>query len=180
MKNIRINTLLIISLFVGCILVIRLFSIQVLSHEKYKSQAQNQYTAIQSIAAKRGDIASGDGYTLASTQTYYLLFAEPKKLVDKQTAAGQLNTIFSGKKDRFIELLNMDLYWVALQHNVSPFQRDAITKLGITGLGFEDKERMGLTLGASAALEYVFSLFGPKSHDVKQCGGIFCSKICSS
>ena len=33
----------------------------------------------------------------------------------------------------------MDLYWVALQHNVSPFQRDAITKLGITGLGFEDE-----------------------------------------
>ena len=30
-----------------------------------------------------------------------------------------------------------------------------------TGLGFEDKERMGITLGASAALEYVFSLFGP-------------------
>src|SRR3990167_5840547 len=79
----RINILLSFFVFGAILLSAKLFIIQVLNHEKYKAMAQEQYWESQNIPSKRGDILSAEGLPLASTQTYYLLYVEPRKISDK-------------------------------------------------------------------------------------------------
>lgn len=54
----RINFLMFFSFAVCAIFIFRLFSIQVLAHEDYKTQAKEQYWDLQEIPSKRGDILS--------------------------------------------------------------------------------------------------------------------------
>ena len=96
--DLRINVLLFFFVAGAVLLAGKLFIIQVLNHEKYKSIAQEQYWDSQNIPSKRGDILSKDGLPLASTQTYYLLYMEPKKIKDKYTFVNNTVNLLSEVK----------------------------------------------------------------------------------
>lgn len=78
------------------VIIAKLFSIQILNHEKYSAMAQDQYTDLYEIPAKRGDILSRDGYILAGTQINYLMYAEPKVISNKHKTAHELAELISG------------------------------------------------------------------------------------
>ncbi|HXK52709.1 MAG TPA: penicillin-binding protein 2 [bacterium] len=137
------------------VLIVRLFFIQVLGHEKYKALAQDQYWNLQEIPAKRGDILSSDSYKLATTQVSFLLYAQPKVLLNINDAAQRLSetltsfVVFEDERSRLeykektyakiYDSLNLDLYWVRLASGLDPDQKAAIESLGITGIGFEEQ-----------------------------------------
>lgn len=130
--------------FLSFIAVIKLFSVQVLSHQSYSARAFNQYANYIKIPAKRGEILASDGYPLASNQVSYLLFAEPKKLKDTKKLIESIISLLppeiaQGESKRLEKLLNLNLYWVALEHNLSPVQKDMIEKQKIEGVGFEEE-----------------------------------------
>src|SRR3989344_4835130 len=79
-RNIRIDLVSAVFLAVCILLVVRLFTIQILDHVKYKALAYDQYWSSQIIPTNRGSIYSSDGYPLAETQASYLIFVEPKKI----------------------------------------------------------------------------------------------------
>lgn len=152
--NLRINLVIIGFTAVSAIFIVRLFTLQVLSHAKYKALAQDQYWNTQDLPAKRGDILSSDGFRLASTQTYYLLYAEPQKVIDKYKTANMIAeklvsyknipeetdraAEFKRNYDRILEIFNSNLVWAILSKNLSPVQRDDVASLNLPGIGFED------------------------------------------
>ena len=160
--NFKLNLLLWGFLFVSVIFVIKLFFIQIIDHEKYKALAQEQYWNLQDIPARRGNILSRDGFMLATTQTYYLLFIEPQKVENKDKLIRNLSESLSLIKsadesireeeksvqklqlkatyeEKIEGIVNSGLYWVILEHNLTPLQKEEIEKLGLVGVGFEEE-----------------------------------------
>ena len=146
--------------------LIKLFFIQVVDHGKYEIAAKDQHIGSTDVPAQRGNIYSSDTYLLAGTETYYLMFGEPKKISDKDALAEKLAkytasqpyavdaiesspsaslvsaTIAEREKEKLSKyqgLLNQDLFWVALEHNISPDQKAEIEKLNLVGIGFEEE-----------------------------------------
>ena len=145
----RANFLIAVFLMLSVILSFRLFTIQVLQHKEYKAMAQSQYWNLQEIPPSRGNILSSDGYFLAANKTAYLLFAEPKEVKDPISSARKISEIivssghsseeFAKTVSEFSEAMSSKLLWVALAHNLSLEKKEAILKLGIAGLGFENE-----------------------------------------
>ncbi|HLB51762.1 hypothetical protein A3F07_01035 [candidate division WWE3 bacterium RIFCSPHIGHO2_12_FULL_38_15] len=151
----RINMLLIFFVAGAVILAGKLFIIQVLSHEKYKNLAQEQYWDSQNITSKRGDLLSYDGFRLASTQTYYLLYVEPKKVTDKlifvkkavellaevkSEGDSKKKTELAGVfRERLDNIMSSDLVWAIVTKELNPEQKNKILEAGIEGLGVEEE-----------------------------------------
>lgn len=122
----------------------RLFSIQVLSHNSYSARASGQYANYTTLPAKRGEILASDGYPLASNQISYLLYAEPKKVKDKKELVDKISSLLPAdlsKKEssRLEELLDLNLFWVALEHNLTPVQKKQLEEAKFEGIGFEEE-----------------------------------------
>ena len=158
-ESLKLDFLILIQAAIAVLFIARLFQIQVLNHEKYTAMAQEQYWSLQEIPAKRGNILSSDGYSLATTQVSYLLYAEPDKIDDPLQRAHDLaetfvklrpsfyedddqkDALFESYKDRFYEVLSLDLRWVALEHYLGEKDRLAIIALGVEGFGFEEEPK---------------------------------------
>jgi cell division protein FtsI/penicillin-binding protein 2 len=141
---------------------VRLFQIQVLSHRKYSDIADEQYLDYRVLYPRRGTIFSSDNYVLAGNQIFYLLFAEPKNIenphkfshdlatvltnmkleaeeVKKSTPAVSAEDLFSSYYDSIFKLVSKDLFWVPLEHNLTPNERKELEESGIKGIGFEEE-----------------------------------------
>ena len=166
-ENPRLNFLIIVYGLIIVVFLARLFTIQVLRHGMYTAQAQNQYWNLSVIPAKRGDIVSADDFVLAGTQTHYLMYIEPKKVEEPQKAAHELADLLTSLRlveltglveddqdddlefdeayffqdyyDRILENINSELYWVIIEHNLTPVEKETIEELGIAGIGFEEE-----------------------------------------
>lgn len=143
--------------------VARLFSIQVLSHSKYRAMAQNQYGDLQELPAKRGTIYTREGFPLATTELSYFMYAEPRKISSPADEADKLAQLFSDEAQKEIQnkkteaapeeidllypvlfkkykgLMEQKLLWVGLQRGLPPGLKDKVEALKIEGIGFEDE-----------------------------------------
>ncbi len=127
------------------VLILKLFHIQVYSHEKYKSLAEEQHWIVQELTAERGRIYSKDGFVLASNQNYYLLYAEPKRIENKLELAEKLAKLLSEREygsyeelyTKYFDLLDCDLWWIGLERNIDPATKEFIEALALEGVGFE-------------------------------------------
>jgi cell division protein FtsI/penicillin-binding protein 2 len=131
-------------LILSAVAVFRLFFIQVLSHKSYSARAYDQYSSYVRLPAKRGEILTSDGYPLASNQVSYLLYAEPKKIINSHDISKAIVSVLPQEireKEilRLEELLSYNLYWVALEHNLTPLQRQQIEGMNLEGIGFEEE-----------------------------------------
>lgn len=157
-----------IYVLISVVIIVRLFIIQILDHTKLRAMAQSQYWSEQEISSQRGDIRSSDGFPLATSQVSYLLYAEPKNIPDKSDYALKLSTALSeiyeipdensegeklsdGQKrsaklvykddlnSKFLKLLDNDLYWIGLEKNLTPDQKNKILELDLKFIGFEEE-----------------------------------------
>jgi len=152
--SLRVNILVFFFAFLFSIIEFRLFCVQVLNHKKYEALAAKQYWDLEEITPRRGDILTSDGAVLAGTKANYLMYGEPKQISDKFKVPRDLalalaevrasekisqDEVFNQLYTRFSELLNRDLMWIGLDKNVTPFEKEKIEKLGISGIGFEEE-----------------------------------------
>lgn len=149
-NNLRINFLQYFFFCICFVFLVRLFSIQVVHHEDFKAQAQEQYWDAVEVPAKRGDILSSDGYALATTQVSYLLFVTPNSVTNKSQVAAKLaselariNKLELDDPERFYnerisELLAKDLYWAKVISDLTPEEKKHIESLNIEGIGFDE------------------------------------------
>lgn len=130
------------------IVELRLFTIQVLGHQKYGQMAYDQHWVQQEIPASRGNILTSDGYVLAGTQYNYLMYGEPNRIENKHKLAHNLATIVSKLKDsndfshyydKYFNLLDNDLMWIGLERNLTPLEKEEIEKEDFYGIGFEEE-----------------------------------------
>ena len=160
-SDIRLNLVFIGFLIFFTFILVRLFQVQVMSHDKYSALAQEQYWDLRVIPAKRGDILSSDGHVLAGTQVYYLMYAEPQKVIDYHKLANDLANLLadirfeidpedgdpvSSKSQMALEFfenmynqLSLELLWVPLQRQLTPIEKEKIEDLEFEGIGFEEE-----------------------------------------
>ncbi|MBI3573258.1 MAG: penicillin-binding protein 2 [Candidatus Kerfeldbacteria bacterium] len=130
----------------AAVLVLRLFTLQVLEHAFYAALAQDQHQLSQQLLPTRGDILVKDQqsatgtYPLATNQTLHLLFAVPKQVTKPADEAHQLAGLLTIPEDQIAQRLSKgkDLY-EPLQHGLTDAQMQTITDLHLPGLFFSDE-----------------------------------------
>lgn len=158
--NLRINILMGLYLIGLVLFAWRLFSIQILKHGEYTAIAQDQYWNLSVIPAQRGDIISEDNYVLAGTQTYYILYIEPKKVAnphevshiladsltdiylrgsEEEERLKEQDKVYKLYYDKILKNLSSNLYWAVVERNLTPEDKLELESKGILGIGFEEE-----------------------------------------
>lgn len=157
MKKIRLQLLSLFFLGAGAILLFKLFNWQIIEGERLSAEARRQHFKASNLPAKRGSILSNDLFPLAISEEAYLLWADPQEVEDIGKTATVLAQILSEEGDELAEeeriksLLSRDARWVPVKDKVSKQKKEEIEKLGLSGIGFEPKERRSYPEGSMAA-----------------------------
>lgn len=120
----------------GCIIV-KLFLIQIAN----SNALTVDYLRTNKIYPERGKIFDRNYQPIAVNQTTYALYAEPKKISDKDYVAVKLSETLSVEKASIEARIDEKKDWVAIQAGVTKGQKDALLKMKLTGIGFNDEFR---------------------------------------
>lgn len=157
----RIRFLKILFLFFFAAISLRLFYWQVVKADELSSMAEKQHFKSTEIQASRGDIYFSDGTLLAGTKPTFTLFAQPKLLTefDRKNLIDEIAPILkeNSEPDLYeskLELgkkINQDLFWIALDKNISFEQKEKIEKLNLKAIGFDLQNSRFYPEGSSSA-----------------------------
>ena len=78
--NKRATFLLFLFAFIGAIVIITLFRIQILGYDSYQKKVIEQLTVETDVNPLRGKIYDRNGVVLASNKTVWVLYITPKKI----------------------------------------------------------------------------------------------------
>lgn len=141
----RILAGLIIAL--GAVFIVRLFFLQVISHDYYETQAELEHTTKFTIPATRGLIYARDGSggvsPLVLNETVYTVYADPRYVKDVGHTADELRKIAGGNVVKNFEdgLKNKELQYTVLARQVSKTQADLIKKDKLPGVGMQAESK---------------------------------------
>lgn len=94
--RVRVRFLLALFLILGFVILVKLFSWQVIRAEELQSLASSQHKTSFSIPARRGSILASDGFPLAASQEAWLVWASLKDLEGApQDIAGKLAPVLA-------------------------------------------------------------------------------------
>ena len=155
----RLRHLQIFFAFLSSILIVKLFSLQLLQNRFYKIQADRQHFNEKAIPASRGRIFSADNFPLVVNRIAYLLFAEVLKVTDKSATAkvisdvlfdggsyspeekskglGNLKKEFESSLKLLLERQNA--VWIPLFRKLPEEKKKRIELLGLPGIGFQEE-----------------------------------------
>ena len=92
--------------------------------------------AAEAVAASRPDILDRNGETLASDVKVMSVFAEPRRIIDKDEATELLTAVLPDVDARELrERLGTRKGFVWVKREVTPHQRDEVFHLGLPGVG---------------------------------------------
>ncbi len=114
---------------------IRLFYIQVVEHEFYKTKSIDQRTRIIILAADRGDIVDREGNILVTSIDTYSIFAIPRKIEGKEYVAGKLSGILGVTKYSVLNKLYKDKPFVWIKRKVSKALGEKVKAAKLDGIG---------------------------------------------
>ena len=129
--NSRIRLALVAIILFSAFIGARLFFLQVASGNYYKTQAARQQIFSQVLTPRRGNIfmreKSGELTPVASTKEGYLIYINPKKLTDPETAYEKLSAITKLDKADFLARASKkdDPYEIVAHH----LEREAAEKI---------------------------------------------------
>jgi len=133
-------------LFILCFFIISFLGIilklawwQIVDAEELSHFAHSQYERPLEISPIRGEIKTSDKFPLASNRLSYLIFANPKEILEKDKTADILAPILQEEKATISALLAKDLFWVPLKSQVVTEDKTKIEKLTLPGIGFEEQ-----------------------------------------
>ena len=94
------------------------------------------------MATSRADIVDRNGVLLATTLATPSLYANPKAVIDSRGAAHQLVQVLPDLNEgEVFAKLTSDKSFVWLKRQLTPRQQDAVNRLGIPGLEFQDEDK---------------------------------------
>lgn len=118
------------------LIVFKLFSIQVLN--PFDSENINNYLKTRKIVPERGKIFDRNGLPLSVNQTSYLLFLEPKKIVDKEQVFEKISSVLNIEEASLEAKLKENKDWIAIRL-ISEEQKATLAAKKLDGIGFEEK-----------------------------------------
>lgn len=123
--------------------VVRLFYLQVVRHEYYVAQANQEQLKHLTIPAKRGLIYALDGSTpvrLVMNETVYTVFADPQIITDDDTVVQAVREIAGGNaRSNIVDLLaRKDSRYQILATKLTRVQADKLKERNLAGIGFHE------------------------------------------
>lgn len=128
---------------VGVVLVGRLFSLQIVNHQRYRVLATREHNRKYEIPASRGQIYLKDGddrSPLALNQNLKLLYGDPKQVTDPVKAAKALVALTGDSVDDYTKALSSPGEYVVLKQKVTTELASKITALHLDGIGLSDQQ----------------------------------------
>jgi cell division protein FtsI (penicillin-binding protein 3) len=126
-------------LLVGAIFIVRLFYLQVIRHDHYRTQALSSQLKEYEIPAERGVIEAriGDDIVpIVLNQKLFTLYADPVYVKDAGRVADKIAEAIGGSSDKYKKLLKTeDTRYVILAKKLSKDKSDKIAKLDLKGVG---------------------------------------------
>ncbi|MBI4050842.1 MAG: penicillin-binding protein 2 [Candidatus Doudnabacteria bacterium] len=120
--------------------IMRLFSLQVLSHKDYKELAENQHQLYKTLIPIRGEIfikenKNGKLVAVVTNIDKDLVYAVPPEIAEKEKVAATLAPILEMKKAEILERISDDSRkWVAIKKELSESVAIKIRDLKLTGV----------------------------------------------
>jgi cell division protein FtsI/penicillin-binding protein 2 len=117
-------------------IIVKLFFVQILASEQYTS---NNYLQTQKILPLRGEIFDRNNQPLALNQTTYQLYTEPKQIKEKDDVIKAIDKVLHIGEATLSAKIDMSKDWVSISNNITKHDKDALTKMNIPGLGFNEE-----------------------------------------
>lgn len=162
------------------LVILKLCAIQIFSAEKLAAIADSQHFYSLEIPARRGQILSKDGFSIAADKDDYLFYVNLSKFIgDKESVSDNLAGILATdvpmiatnsseitqndkekfykdvkegiKKELVAKFNTQNAVWVNLEHFVKKNQKEEIEKLNISGLGFVEEQSRDYPEGSMSA-----------------------------
>lgn len=126
-------------LIVYALIVSKLFYWQVVKASDLREIRDKQSMESLVVPAIRGEIRTSDSYPLATNNVSYLLYSNPKVIVNKEKYANDLAPILNEDSASISALLKKDVYWITLSHNISSDVKNKVDALNLKGIGFQEE-----------------------------------------
>lgn len=140
--NLRIYILMFLVFFASGIIVLQLFSLQVVKHNIYYAIANEQYQFTEKLSPDRGkiyvnDLASGGIHLVAVNEERYLVYAAPKNIDNADEAADKISKIVNIPKNEISgKLADKSSSYEVIKHGVSAKEIENIEKLKLAGIKY--------------------------------------------
>jgi cell division protein FtsI/penicillin-binding protein 2 len=142
-------------LFVGLIVIVRLFYLQVIRHDYYRRAALSDQLKQYSIPAERGVIKAHDStgiVPIVLNQKLYTLYGDPAIVKKADESAAKVATVTGGNSQEYAKLLKTkDSRYVILAKRLSASQKDQIVNLKLPGIGLQAQDYRTYPEGTLAA-----------------------------
>ncbi|MCK5084134.1 MAG: penicillin-binding protein 2 [Candidatus Pacebacteria bacterium] len=107
----RVYMLIGLVVIVFCVILFRLFQIQIIKHDFYKALAENQHEFFQKTVPRRGEIFIKDLYSeklcpLAVNKELNIVYAIPKNIENKKEVSGRLSGILDIESEKIFNIIN--------------------------------------------------------------------------
>ncbi|MGZ3459060.1 MAG: penicillin-binding protein [Archangium sp.] len=137
-KWLRLRVRLLAFFFVGLLLAAfgRAVFLQVVERDKLRGLAQDQYVRQIEIPAHRGDIFDRRGTPLAQSVDVDSIWVDPSMLPDERQASRALARVLKVDADELQARLSRAKRFAWVKRQVTPREVEAVTALGLPGLGF--------------------------------------------
>jgi len=133
MKNWRINLIIFCFILAGIIILSRLFYLQIIKGEFYKTLYQGFNNFVYS-SEERGEIFFKNGEPLAINKTFFYLLASPEDIKNKEDVVKHLSKILNIEKEKISDKLKSSSLGIIIKHKLSDEEVENIKKLNIKGL----------------------------------------------
>lgn len=132
-----------LALFVAMLIGVgaRLVYLQLVAGPAYAAMAYDQRNREMDVPARRGSIYDREGEPLAVSMEARDVYAVPALVVDKEGAAEAIADILGGDSREYLTKLNKDASFVYLARKVEVERADAVKRLDLAGIGFQDDAR---------------------------------------
>lgn len=142
-------------LVVTAVFVVRLFYLQVIKHDFYKTSALKAQLKEYEIPAKRGVIEAHNGNDLVPivlNETKYTLFVDPKFITNPEEVSSKIQKIIGGNASEYVSKMKTpNSRYVVLAKKLDKSQSDQVMALGAKGVGTREAEYRTYPQGALAS-----------------------------
>lgn len=138
----RLHALTILVFICFAIITFRLFTIQVVYHDKYVAAAKKQQWVSKKVPAVRGKILveepDGTNYPVALNESKGYVYVVPPHVKDQELVASELSAILAqDKKEILDKISNKKNYYVLLKRKLTEEEVEKIAKTGLDGVNIE-------------------------------------------
>lgn len=133
----RINIWYTLILLICALFIVRLFYLQVIKHDYYKSAALTSQLKQYEISPERGIIEVQNGkerVPIVLNETRYTLFADPQLITNAEKAANGVKDVIGGDAEEYEQKMKADTRYSVLAKKLTKEQKEKIEQAELKGV----------------------------------------------